>query len=255
MSAASHAHAIAVGSGSAMVQPACVTVPQVHNAVDMYSDRSNALFTSCHCTCTCKHSCTGQDALLYSPTPRLPGHCAGVGGQDCSTPDLRPCTNRYRTDRSSSTPASHIGPNKRDIDWAATGWTPSRCAGVCDDATAICYCDGPHHGRVPAPEGSPPGTPAVQSGRLLHGNCQRLRSDDKGQPLRWGAPHAGMTYEDIYGAQVCGVGFSTPLQCAPEIPYLPVQHNAFCLFWILQFITLRHNMRHCPLRSAGLVHG
>jgi hypothetical protein len=41
---------------------------------------------------------------------------------------------------------------------------------------------------------------------LLHGNCQRLSSDDKGQPLSWGVKD-GMSYDDIYGAQV-GAGFA-----------------------------------------------
>jgi hypothetical protein len=36
------------------------------------------------------------------------------------------------------------------------GWTASRCAGVCDDELAICYCNGTM-GRIPAPAGSPPG--------------------------------------------------------------------------------------------------
>jgi hypothetical protein len=76
-----------------------------------------------------------------------------------------------------------------------------RCAGVCDDGTGICYCDGPHFGRVPAPEGSPAGSPPIRPGRLLHGNCQRLSSDDKGQQLSWGAS-SSMSYDDVYGAQV-----------------------------------------------------
>jgi hypothetical protein len=79
--------------------------------------------------------------------------------------------------------------------------TIRRCAGVCDDATGICYCDGPHFGRVPAPEGAQAGRPPIRPGRLLHGNCQRLSSDDKGQQLSWGVKD-GMSYDDIYGAQV-----------------------------------------------------
>lgn len=51
---------------------------------------------------------------------------SGVGGPDCSSKDSRPCTNRYREDRNSSTPASHIGSNSRDLDWREAGWTPSR---------------------------------------------------------------------------------------------------------------------------------
>lgn len=76
-----------------------------------------------------------------------------------------------------------------------------RCAGVCDDTTATCFCDGAHVGRVPALPVSPPGSPPIRPGRLLHGTCQRLTSDDRGQPLRWGNTD-GVSYDDIYGAQV-----------------------------------------------------
>lgn len=51
----------------------------------------------------------------------------GVGGPDCGAPDLRPCTNTYRSNKNSSEPASHIGPNKRDMNWTESGWTQSRC--------------------------------------------------------------------------------------------------------------------------------
>ncbi|KAF8066266.1 SULTR2 [Scenedesmus sp. PABB004] len=136
--------------------------------------------------------CNGETGLCDCP--------AGVGGPDCGAADPRPCTNAFRADKRSKAPASHIGPSKRDRNWSAPGWTPSRCAGVCDDATATCFCDGPHHGRVPAPEGASAGAAAIRPGRLLHGNCQRLASDDKGQVLSWGAS-GGMTYDDIYGAQ------------------------------------------------------
>jgi hypothetical protein len=37
-------------------------------------------------------------------------------------------------------------------------------AGVCDDDIAACYCKG-KFGRIPAPEGSPPGTPPIRAGR------------------------------------------------------------------------------------------
>ncbi|KAG2494839.1 hypothetical protein HYH03_007079 [Edaphochlamys debaryana] len=96
---------------------------------------------------------------------------AGWTGRDCTTPQKRPCTNRLRTPEDPSTePASFIGPDKRDLDWTSPvgiSWPPySRCAGVCDDDLAICYCDGPM-GRIPAPEGSPPGTPPIRRGRPL----------------------------------------------------------------------------------------
>jgi hypothetical protein len=67
---------------------------------------------------------------------------AGVGGPDCSSPDLRPCTNQYRADKSSKQPASHIGPNKRDVNWAASGWTQSRCVGFADVIARHPVCAG-----------------------------------------------------------------------------------------------------------------
>jgi hypothetical protein len=91
-----------------------------------------------------------------------------------------------------------------------------RCAGVCDDATATCFCDGANLGRVPALPGSPAGSPPIRPGRLLHGNCQRLRTDDRGRPLQWG-PAGGVKYEDIYGPQVC-MSCTWPCRCAEARP-------------------------------------
>eukprot|EP00775_Hariotina_reticulata_P001698 gene1698-2044_t len=150
-------------------------------------------------TKTCPNGCSGN-GVCNADT----GLCdcpAGVSGPDCGAADPRPCTDKYREDRRSKLPASHIGANMRDLNWTASGWTSSRCAGVCDEATAVCYCDGPHFGRIPAPEGAPPGSPPIRPGRLLHGHCQRLTTDDKGQQLNWGGSQRGMTFEEIYGAQ------------------------------------------------------
>lgn len=90
---------------------------------------------------------------------------------------------------------------------------------MCDDATAMCFCDGPHVGRVPAPEGSPLGTPPIRQGRLLLGACQRLTSDDKGAPLAWGG--AGRSYDDIYGAQVGSTAAARARVGARTAPHLP----------------------------------
>ncbi|PNH05410.1 hypothetical protein TSOC_008334 [Tetrabaena socialis] len=69
--------------------------------------------------------------------------------------------------RTDDSPMSFIGPDKRDLNWTQPGvFIYGRCGGVCDDDTAICYCDGPM-GRIPAPEGSPPGTPPIRRGRPL----------------------------------------------------------------------------------------
>ncbi|KAG2481857.1 hypothetical protein HYH03_019181 [Edaphochlamys debaryana] len=92
---------------------------------------------------------------------------AGWTGSDCATPQKRPCTNKQRTIADPrKEPTSFIGPDKRDWDWTNMAKVYSRCGGVCDDDVAICYCDGPM-GRIPAPEGSPPGTPPIRRGRPL----------------------------------------------------------------------------------------
>ncbi|KAG2494841.1 hypothetical protein HYH03_007081 [Edaphochlamys debaryana] len=116
---------------------------------------------------------------------------AGWTGRDCTTPQKRPCTNRLRSPEDPSTvPASFIGPDKRDLNWTSEigMFVPpdSRCAGICDDDLAICYCDGPM-GRIPAPEGSPPGTPPIRRGR----------------PLTWDGKKAfgAMPYDNVYGPQ------------------------------------------------------
>ncbi|GBF96649.1 exostosin-like glycosyltransferase [Raphidocelis subcapitata] len=162
-----------------------------------------------------------QAAVPHRPPPvhgaRCPGDCSGVGvchgdrgvcdcpagwgGPACADPLKRPCTRRYRIPRNSSVPNSHIGPDKRDLDWLAPGSTYSRCAGICDDDIAACYCDpklgNPKHGRIPAPPGSPPGTPPVQEGRQLFEPCSRLADDGKGHSLDWVG--WGVAFEKIYG--------------------------------------------------------
>jgi hypothetical protein len=68
----------------------------------------------------------------------------GAQGSDCSQPHKRPCTNRvggYSTP--DKKPFSHIGPDMRDLNITAPGWTASRCVGICDDDLAACYCDHP----------------------------------------------------------------------------------------------------------------
>ena len=74
-----------------------------------------------------------------------------------------------------------------------------RCAGVCDDDTGTCYCDGPDLGRIPAPLDSPPGTPPIREGRLLQGRCQRPETDALGEELPWVPKYGGRKYADIYG--------------------------------------------------------
>lgn len=77
-----------------------------------------------------------------------------------------------------------------------------RCAGICDDDIAACYCDpklgNPRYGRVPAPPGSPPGTPPLREGRPLFDPCNRLADDGRGGALDWRA-HAKIPFADVYG--------------------------------------------------------
>ncbi|GIL77471.1 hypothetical protein Vretimale_2966 [Volvox reticuliferus] len=130
-----------------------------------------------------------QTPVAWRPAPRgnleCPDGCNNVGrcnydtgkcdcpagwtGPGCKTPFKRPCANRQRDPFERRTePYSHIGPDKRDLDLGAPNinFLYGRCGGVCDDDTAICYCDGPM-GRIPAPPDAPPGTPPVQVGRPL----------------------------------------------------------------------------------------
>ncbi|KIZ06152.1 exostosin-like glycosyltransferase [Monoraphidium neglectum] len=126
---------------------------------------------------------------------------AGWGGSDCAAPDKRPCTNRYNeAERAGQGRASHIGPDKRDADWMVPGWTASRCAGVCDDDIGACFCDGPKFGRVPAPPGSPPGTPPIRAGRFLQEHCKPKECSGHGDcNLGFCKCHAGWFGHDCAG--------------------------------------------------------
>jgi hypothetical protein len=76
-----------------------------------------------------------------------------------------------------------------------------RCAGICDDDIAACYCDpklgNPKYGRIPAAPGSPPGTPPLQEGRPLFDPCNRLADDGRGNKLAWHGQ--AVPYERVYG--------------------------------------------------------
>jgi hypothetical protein len=57
-------------------------------------------------------------------------HAAGWTGDDCGTPQKRPCTNRVRSCTEADKPVtSHIDENGKDVDIFAPGSTWSRCAG------------------------------------------------------------------------------------------------------------------------------
>jgi hypothetical protein len=128
---------------------------------------------------------------------------AGWGGPACAAPLKRPCTRAYRQPRNSTAPNGHIGPDMRDLDWRANGSTYSRCAGICDDDIAACYCDpqlgSPKHGRIPPPPRSPPGTPPIQRGRQLFEPCSRLADDGRGGRLEWVG--WGVAFDKVYGPE------------------------------------------------------
>eukprot|EP00878_Enallax_costatus_P010893 GHUV01011377.1.p1 GENE.GHUV01011377.1~~GHUV01011377.1.p1 ORF type:complete len:191 (+),score=6.41 GHUV01011377.1:244-816(+) len=84
----------------------------------------------CPNNCSGKGVCNGETGLCDCP--------AGVGGPDCGSADPRPCTNTYRNNKKSNISESHIGPNKRDTNWAESGWTPSRCGSSSGRRTNAC---------------------------------------------------------------------------------------------------------------------
>ncbi|KAG2450529.1 hypothetical protein HYH02_005030 [Chlamydomonas schloesseri] len=175
-----------------------------------------------------------QTPVPWRPAPRgaveCPDNCNGVGvcnhdtgycscragwiGEGCKARRTRPCTNHIRTPESESAePLSHIGPDKRDLNWTELGFRASRCFGVCDDDLGACYCDGPM-GRVPAPADAPPGTPPIRRGRpLTHAHDQPKATWD-------GKPTIGTTdYDKIYGPKgYCNVSEPdwAPSMCSPD---------------------------------------
>jgi hypothetical protein len=66
-------------------------------------------------------------------------------------------------------------------------------AGICDDDTGMCWCDGKYK-HIPAPKGSPYGTPPVQYGRPMADSC-KPNADKDGKELDWGF----MPYTSLYG--------------------------------------------------------
>ncbi|KAK9805311.1 hypothetical protein WJX73_000673 [Symbiochloris irregularis] len=102
---------------------------------------------------------------------------AGWTGDDCKTRQLRPCTNKHRK--------SGFQPQGPPQNSSEPGWTASRCAGVCDDDRAICYCNGTL-GRIPPAPGSPPGTPPLQLGRPMVLEECNPNKDDFGNPVAHG---------------------------------------------------------------------
>jgi hypothetical protein len=143
----------------------------------------------------CQYNCNNVGICdLHLGSCKCP---AGWTGADCRTTQKRPCTNRLGglNETHRHLPASHIGPDGRDLNWTEPGWTASRCPGICDEDTGLCFCDtNSTHGRIPAPPGSPPGTPPIKRGRSIIDVCQ-LKNDSHGNHLDWG----GVPYEHLYG--------------------------------------------------------
>lgn len=116
----------------------------------------------------CGHDCNGVGVCSHDT-----GLClcpAGWAGEDCMQRQKRPCTNRWRTAADDPQEPYGLMPDP----WKEPGWTASRCAGTCDDDIAACFCpSNSTFGRIPAPEGSDPGTPPIQRGRpMILDGCQ-----------------------------------------------------------------------------------
>lgn len=105
--------------------------------------------------------------------------------------------NRYRNRKDD--PLKVVGHidlvTKEDLNWTASGWLASRCAGHCDDTVGMCYCGRESkHRRILAPPGSPLGTRPVQGGRPMVEPC-KPKEDGKGGKADWGKH----TIAQLYG--------------------------------------------------------
>ncbi|KAG1677710.1 hypothetical protein FOA52_001022 [Chlamydomonas sp. UWO 241] len=181
---------------------------------------TEALPAEQRCIATTGAWCSGfhaQTPIPWKPAPRgnkdCPGKCNGVGvcnydtgycdcpagwtGVDCKTVLKRPCTHKTRRpDDLSDTPIGHIDAHGRDLNLTGADIpsTTSRCAGICDDDIAMCWCDGPM-GYIPAPPGSPPGTPPVQRGRPMITPGSQPKTTADGTAIWWG----NLPYDDLFG--------------------------------------------------------
>eukprot|EP00884_Botryococcus_braunii_P005998 jgi/Botrbrau1/1539/Bobra.0107s0027.1 len=112
---------------------------------------------------------------------------AGWGGDYCQYREARPCTSEWR--KTGYGPAHTLTP----LD---SGWTASRCFGVCDEDVALCFCNGTY-GHIPGPPEVPPlYRDPVQMGRTLTYNCMPVLFDN-GKPTNFGR----MPNENLFGPE------------------------------------------------------
>ncbi|KAL6758371.1 exostosin-like glycosyltransferase [Haematococcus lacustris] len=127
------------------------------------------------------------------------GYCecpAGWTGAGCGEQQQRPCTNTWRScEEADQPPRSFSDAEGRDRDPTQHGGTQSRCLGICDPEVASCWCDGPQ-GRIPAPKGSPPGTPPLKRGRPM--NTPECSPKEGADGTKYNAG-GWRSWADIYG--------------------------------------------------------
>lgn len=188
---------VAQGSNAQEASGATAITPMPYDWTDAWEDLS-------FCKATQGDWCEKyrtQDPLPVKPVPRgdksCPNDChnvgncdydtgtcwcpAGYGGPDCSTPRKRPCW--------------RMGKDRRDESWTNyEEWSHSRCAGICDDDIAMCYCPPEtRHGHIMAPATAPLGSPPIKIGRPLYW-CHPS-TDANNNTIKWGA----IKYPDLFG--------------------------------------------------------
>ena len=136
---------------------------------------------------SCLWDCNGVGVCDY-----LRGSCrcpAGWQGEACDARMDRPCSQSYRKFGS-------FHPNDAPYDYHSGLWMAGMCAGYCDLDYGSCYCPPEtKYGRIPAPMGSPPGTPPQKVGRPMGLHCQPS-TDEFGNST---GSKGDVTYKDLFG--------------------------------------------------------
>ncbi|KAJ9526350.1 hypothetical protein QJQ45_009826 [Haematococcus lacustris] len=109
-----------------------------------------------------------QEPVSWKPAPR--------GSKQCPTSGSPPV------------PCNGVGNCNADSGYC-------ECPGICDPEVASCWCDGPQ-GRIPAPKGSPPGTPPLKRGRPM--NTPECSPKEGADGTKYNAG-GWRTWADIYG--------------------------------------------------------